>query len=198
MDQVAHWTQNSIAHFVYEISSTFVAQLETKMEQESISRSKLAMLLNKSTGRVSQVFNDPGNLSLRVIVEYARRLGMKVSIVAYDDKDPNNENGPVNPEVFVKCWEKQSRPNNLFELDRIEKTSITTKAITTTLPVAGPAYVYGPVLNAGQTLWANPVTELHPSEGLSSLGSPHLSYVQANWGTALTHPAPRNRKEKAA
>lgn len=116
MEKLAHWTQRSVADFVYNISSNFVAQLETRMEEKEISRSELAARMNKSNGRVSQVFNNPGNLSLRVIVEYARTLDMKVSIVAYDDGDPDNKNGPINPEVFVKSWEKANRPLDLFEV----------------------------------------------------------------------------------
>jgi transcriptional regulator with XRE-family HTH domain len=120
MEQLAHWTQRSVADFVYNISSNFVAQLETRMEEKEISRSELAARLNKSNGRVSQVFNNPGNLSLRVIVEFARTLGMKVGIVAYDDGDPANENGPINPEVFVESWEMAKRPRDLFDLVEVD------------------------------------------------------------------------------
>jgi transcriptional regulator with XRE-family HTH domain len=121
MEKLAHWTQRSVADFVYNISSNFVSQLETRMEEREISRRDLAGILGKSNGRVSQVFNNPGNLSVRVIVEHARALGMKVSIVAYDDDDPKNENGPINPEVFVKSWEKLNRPADLFEVAEVDE-----------------------------------------------------------------------------
>lgn len=117
MENVAHWTQQSIADFVYSISSTFVAQIETKMEEKEISRSEVATRLNKSSGRVSQILNNPGNLSLRVMVETARSLGLKVSVVAYDDNDPTDDNGPIDPDVFVKCWKRAGSPANLFELE---------------------------------------------------------------------------------
>ena len=116
MQDLAHWTQQSVADFVYSISSSFVAQLETKMEEEKISQSDLATSLGKSSGRVSQVFNNPGNLSLRVIVDYARALKMKVSLVAYDDGDPDNTDGPIHPNVFVESWEKLGCPKDLFEV----------------------------------------------------------------------------------
>jgi transcriptional regulator with XRE-family HTH domain len=117
MEAVTHWTQNSTADFVYSISSNFVAQIETKIEEEGISQNEIACKMNKTSGRVSQVLNNPGNLSIRVMVELARALGMKVSIVAYDDHDPNNDSGPVDPDVFVKCWEHAGRPANLFNVD---------------------------------------------------------------------------------
>jgi hypothetical protein len=117
MEKVMHWTQSSIADFIYNISATFVSQLESRMEEREINKSELAIRLQKTNGRVSQVLNDPGNLSLRVIVEYARALGLKVGIIAYDDGDPDNNNGPINPDVFVKSWEKLNRPVDLFEVE---------------------------------------------------------------------------------
>lgn len=117
MERLAHWTQKSTKDFVYAISSNYVAQLETRMEEKGISKSALAGKLGKTSGRVSQVFNNPGNLGLRVIVEFARSLGMKVGIVAYDDNDPSNINGPINPEVFVESWNSLNRPRDLFELE---------------------------------------------------------------------------------
>jgi transcriptional regulator with XRE-family HTH domain len=117
METVAHWTQNSPTDFVYSISSNFIAQIESKIEAEDISQNDIASKMGKTSGRVSQVLNNPGNLSIRVMVELARAMGMKVSIVAYDDHDPTNENGPIDPDVFVKCWEKVGRPANLFKVE---------------------------------------------------------------------------------
>jgi hypothetical protein len=119
MENVAHFTQQSVSAFVLGISSTFVAQIETKMENDDVKRSEVAHRLDKTTGRVSQILNNPGNLSLRVMVEVAGTLGMKVSVLAYDDRDPKNENGPIDPEVFVKCWERAGRPTNLFDFEDV-------------------------------------------------------------------------------
>jgi len=117
MENVAHWTQHSTADFIYSISSTFVAQIEMKMEKEEISQSQIANKLQKSSGRISQLLNNPGNMSIRVMVELARAMGMKVSIVAYEDGDPGNDRGPIDPEVFVKCWERANRPVDLFDVE---------------------------------------------------------------------------------
>jgi transcriptional regulator with XRE-family HTH domain len=87
------------------------------MQNEDISRTELAEKLGKTSGRVSQVLNNPGNLGIRTIVEYTRALGMKVAIIAYDDGDPDNDKGPIIPEVFVRSWEKLDRPNDLFEVE---------------------------------------------------------------------------------
>jgi transcriptional regulator with XRE-family HTH domain len=117
MEAIVHWTQNSTADFIYSISSNFVAQIETKMEEEGVSQNEVAEKMNKTGGRVSQILNNPGNCSIRVMVELARALGMKVSILAYDDSDPGNDRGPIDPDVFVKCWERAGRPANLFEVE---------------------------------------------------------------------------------
>jgi len=138
MSELSHWTQGGIDDFVYSISAGYTAQLEVKMEKEEVSQTELAKRLKKTTGRVSQVLNDPGNLGLKVIVEYAKALGMKVSIVAYDDGDPGNNRGPIRPEVFVKCWEKAKCPTALYEVEGAPKVATKTKG-STNVTVLTPA-----------------------------------------------------------
>jgi predicted XRE-type DNA-binding protein len=113
-----HWTHESTEAFVFCVSSDFVAQLEKKIEEKELKRKELAEALQVSEGRVSQVLNDPGNLTIRKMVEYARALGMKVSVVAYEDGDPENNRGPINAEVFSKCWQLIGKPNDLFAFDQ--------------------------------------------------------------------------------
>lgn len=201
MEQVAHWTQSTAANFVYEISSTFVAQLETKMEKKQISRSELARRLNKTTGRVSQVFNDPGNLGLNLIVEYARELGMKVSIIAYEDGDPHNEKGPINPEVFVKCWEKQGCPANLFEVNEIKGASVSTSAIVTTVPVTGTPHFIGVAYGTGPIIPPNPAAGgVFPKTSdnwiISGLPNIQLPNIQKDWPHQPIPATSQVRKEK--
>jgi len=115
-----HWTEQSLGDFAYWIGSDFTAQIETRLETEDIGKSEFAKLLNLSPSRVSQVLNDPGNLTLGNVVKYARALGMKVALVAYDDADPNNEKGPINAEVFTKCWERLGQPKDFSDLSDIK------------------------------------------------------------------------------
>jgi len=110
-----HWTANSNDAFVYRIASDFIIQLEKKMNGH-ISHTKLAERLGVSKGRVSQVFNNPGNLTLKRMVEYSRALGIKVSVVAYDDGDTENANGPINSEIFYQCWKNCGSPANFYSL----------------------------------------------------------------------------------
>ena len=111
-----HWTERSLEDFMFRIGSDFARELQRDMERLEISQAALASKLGVSEGRVSQVLNNPGNLTLKKIVEYARALGRKVSIVAYDDGDPENRDGPVDAEVFATCWANAGKPKDHFAL----------------------------------------------------------------------------------
>lgn len=118
--QLRHWTARSTLDFVHRISSDFVAQVETKLENAGISHTDLATRLGVSVGRVSQVLNDPGNLTLKNTVQYAQALGMKVAVLAYDDDDPKNKKGPISAAVFNLCWRRAGAPRDFFEFARYE------------------------------------------------------------------------------
>lgn len=111
-----HWTERSVASFVHRIAFDFVTQIQKRMDQARISRKELAKFLRVDPSRVSQVLNSPGNLTLVNAVEYARGAGLKVALVAYDDGDPKNENGPISSEIFEQCWKLQGAPVDFFEL----------------------------------------------------------------------------------
>jgi len=110
-----HWTAESTESFVHRIASDFLAQLETKIEKGEISRSELAHRLDRSPGRVSQLFN-PGNITIGTAVKLVRAMNMKVALVAYDDNDPENHGGPINSEIFSRCWQLTGAPRTFFEL----------------------------------------------------------------------------------
>lgn len=116
MEKLKHWTAKSTDAFVFRISSDFVAQLHVKLEAKGISQSQLAKRIGVTIGRVSQVLNDPGNLTLKGTVKFARALGMKVAVIAYDDGDPMNNKGPVSSEIFHACWSNAGAPRDFFEL----------------------------------------------------------------------------------
>jgi predicted XRE-type DNA-binding protein len=112
-----HYTASDDA-FVSKITFDFVAQLEHRLETSGINQSELAQKLNVSDSAVSQVLNcNRTNFHLKTLVQYARALGMKVAIVAYDDRDPLNENGPVGSEIFRCSWEKIGRPRDIFSVN---------------------------------------------------------------------------------
>lgn len=124
LNRTPHWTTGSTLSVVRWISSDFVAQLETRMEQfDGWNHTELAKRLNVTLSRVSQVMNSPGNLTLKNTVQYAGALGMKVAVLAYDDNDPERTKGPISADVFRACWEKSGCPRNMFEVDAAVTTS---------------------------------------------------------------------------
>lgn len=123
-----HWTETIVEHFRYRITSDFLDQLIKKMKSEKISQAELAKKLRLSPGRVSQILNgEMNNFELESIISYARALGMKVSLVAYDDGDPDNERGPIDAEIFATCWERQGKPVDFFDLQ--ERTNVPTDTV---------------------------------------------------------------------
>jgi transcriptional regulator with XRE-family HTH domain len=112
----AHWSTKSADEFLFRVAADFVRQIETFMDREGVSQSQLAAKLGVSDGRVSQVLNNPGNLTLKKVVEYAMALNQKVALVAYQTSD-SVADAPVMPEVFSRCWDKAGRPRDFFDLD---------------------------------------------------------------------------------
>jgi hypothetical protein len=111
-----HWTAASVNAFVYRIASDFIVQLEKKLGRDGTSHKDLAAKAGVTDGRLSQVFNNPGNLTLKSTVQYAQAAGMKVALVAYEDGDTENNNGPINSEIFSACWKAVGSPHDFFEL----------------------------------------------------------------------------------
>jgi DNA-binding phage protein len=109
-----HWTERSPEDFLYSIASDFIEDLKDKMRELNMNQSKLARDANVDKSYVSRVLKDPGNLTLETIVKFARTVGMKVSIVPYEDSDSDNERGPIDPSVFRRCWEEKGKPADMW------------------------------------------------------------------------------------
>ncbi|MDO9565163.1 MAG: helix-turn-helix transcriptional regulator [Candidatus Desulfaltia sp.] len=150
-----HWTERSNEDFLFRIAADFITQLEDKMESLPMSQDELAQRLNVTKGRVSQILNNPGNITLSKIVKCARTLGLKVSIVAYEDNDPNNENGPINSEVFSICWEKSGKPRDFWAFQEIVSTSSNVQKNINILTAAANEVIR--TLTSGKAEIASPV-----------------------------------------
>jgi transcriptional regulator with XRE-family HTH domain len=145
-----HWTERDIRNLLSRLTFNFVAQLDKKMKSSSMTQAELATKLGVTEGRVSQVLNNESNPTLETIVKYARAIGLKASLVAYEDGDPNNYKGLVNAEVFLTCWERQGKPMNFFDLNKTEEVSAKNHPIrfasTDTSTVGLPRGVGGNIL----------------------------------------------------
>jgi transcriptional regulator with XRE-family HTH domain len=113
-----HWTERSVDDFLYRIAADFITQLENKIQSEPLTKAELAQKLGVSKGRVSQIINNPGNLTLKMIIKCARCLGMKIAVVTYDDGDHENVRGPINSEIFRVCWENSGQPTDFWALEK--------------------------------------------------------------------------------
>ena len=96
-----HWTSDSIEDYLYSVSFGFVAQLQNALHRDALTHKDLSERLGVSESRVSQLLNNPGNLTLRSMVRMSRSLGRKMGVLFYDDADRENAQGPVDPEIFV-------------------------------------------------------------------------------------------------
>ncbi len=148
-----HWTEKSTDDFLFRIGADFVAQLESKMEALPMKQSELAEELGVTKGRISQIFNEPGNLTLNLIIKCARAVGMKASVVAYDDGDKKNERGPIHSEIFRMCWERQGSPADIWSF---KERSAQTVVIINTAPCvyerSGMLLPHG-IANSASLLW---------------------------------------------
>lgn len=165
-----HYTSANDEAFISRITFDFVAQLEHRLETSGSSQSELAQKLDVSESAVSQVLNcNRPNLNLRTMVKYAHALGMKVAIVAYDDCDPRNENGPIGSEIFTQSWEKIGKPRDVWS---VNEASYATKQYLHTVHY----WTYG---------WANPTF----SAVYGTIGElPHITkFVPQSENVTLSH-----------
>lgn len=113
--KATHWTERSPEDFVYSIASDFIEKLQEKMDALPMTKTELAKAAKVSKGYISRKFKDPGNLELRTIVKLARVVGLKVSILGYEDiNDPDNSRGPIGADVFHKAWENAGHPSDMW------------------------------------------------------------------------------------
>jgi len=140
-----HWTERSIEDYHFRIASDFISQLEEKMEDDGISQVELAKLTGLSKGRISQVINNPGNITVKIIVKFARALGLKVSLLAYNDGDPGNTRGPINSEIFRICWENSGKPLDFWSVQEAFGNRQSASSSNGTYWTLTPDYVQGAI-----------------------------------------------------
>jgi hypothetical protein len=131
-----HWTAQSTDNFLHRITFDFVQQVEHALVGKKENQAALATKLGLTEGRVSQTLNNPSSMSLRTIVKYARAVGKKVAVVLYDDSDPANSTGPINSEIFFRCWEQAGRPRDFFELETATTAENTHYIVLSSLPIS--------------------------------------------------------------
>ena len=117
--RATHWTERSKDDFRYSVAFDFMCHVEDRLKSLDWSQDRLAEEIGVSKGRISQLLNNPGNLTLKTMVSIVRSLSMKFSIVSYDDADSINVNGPIASNVFLSCWAELNKPCNLWEVEDV-------------------------------------------------------------------------------
>jgi hypothetical protein len=112
-----HWAFDDQTSLQTRIASDFLAQIEKIIADKDWSHADLAKALDVTEGRVSQVFNNPGNLTLRSMTKFALSVNMLVSVVAYKMNDHIRQSGPVGADVFEACWSKLGKPMTHWDLE---------------------------------------------------------------------------------
>lgn len=105
-----HWTAKNSENLRYFVAADFVEQLRDCIDLRGFTQRQLADKLQVNESRISQVFNDPGNLTLNTMVEWTHALGFKTSIVVYDAGDLSNVRGSLSGSIFAECWRKVGAP----------------------------------------------------------------------------------------
>jgi len=122
--ETPHWTSESLEAFIHRITFDFVTKVAKYLETKPLTQADLAKKLSISEGAVSQVLNTPRNLTLKTVVKYARAVGLKIALVAYDDGDPENKRGPINSEIFTACWENAGSPSDFRSLSPMTAATV--------------------------------------------------------------------------
>ena len=172
--ETKHWTERSVNDFLYRIGADFVRQIEKVMEETGTTNVALAEKLGVSASRVSQVLNNPGNLTLRAVIRFARAFGHKVSVVTYDDGDPQNETGPVRAEIFASCWESAGRPSDYFQTSESQVSTNEPFIIIVTrnrMDEQAPVFHFEPRQGSNQCGQDGVARRLYPGGGLHDFAS---------------------------
>jgi transcriptional regulator with XRE-family HTH domain len=166
-----NWTEQNIENFLSRITFDFITQLEKKMESLPITQAELAKKLKLSESRVSQILNGSHNLELKSIIKYARALGLKIAVVAYDDNDPDNTRGLINSEIFSICWERQEKPVDFFAFEEsTPKSNVAISPKFATEPITQPekGHYAQSYLTAVESAQTNNDTTSNTSAGVST------------------------------
>jgi len=95
--------------FAHIVSQDLVSQINRHVEASVHTRSQISEFMEVTKARVSQILNSPGNMTIRTMVRVVRVLGLKVTVLVYED---TSIEGPLDPAVFLACWEKCGKPTD--------------------------------------------------------------------------------------
>jgi transcriptional regulator with XRE-family HTH domain len=108
-----HWTERSIADYTAKLFYDFIDQLNLiDFKDFKAVAKKMGVTIN----RIQQILRGESYPTLPTIVKLIKAIDSDVAIIVYK-KD--KEIPPINPQIFVRCWEYMGKPIDFFALDYI-------------------------------------------------------------------------------
>jgi transcriptional regulator with XRE-family HTH domain len=101
----------------YRIVADFLVQIDQMLVEKDMTHADLAERSGVTPGRISQIFNNPGNVTMDTVVALADAVGFSVSLVACDMGKKAPERGYVLAGILAECWRRMGRPTNYFDLE---------------------------------------------------------------------------------
>jgi transcriptional regulator with XRE-family HTH domain len=100
-------TEKAIQDAMYFSSYGFLDEIEDRLEELGMQRKDLARKVDVTEGRISQIFRNPGNLTLKLVAKIAHAVDLKISLVPYEASQL------LHPQVFTHCWRTCGRPQGV-------------------------------------------------------------------------------------
>lgn len=119
-----HWTEESTDAYKYALTFDFIDQVEAQIELKGITFEQLAVTVNYSPESLKKLFENPWDMTIEFMIKLCKAVGMKLSLLAYDDNDPENYGGPINSQIILNCWEDRGKPKNMFDLGEVDENIV--------------------------------------------------------------------------
>ena len=113
---MSHWTEEGPTAFVHALVTSYVRDLNALLSSIEMGTKELGERSGLGKQAAQSTLENVLRWTTEKMVFWARTAGLKVSIVVYDDGDPDNEKGPVDSRCFYACWKKCGSPRTVKEL----------------------------------------------------------------------------------
>jgi transcriptional regulator with XRE-family HTH domain len=110
---------NDVEAAKHHVSFDFILSLQVRMQEKGITVKDLADKVGLTEARVNQFFKSPRKMTLETMNDWALAVGLKLSVVVYDDGDLKHI--PVFGETFNHLWITHGKPYSFNECEAIRK-----------------------------------------------------------------------------
>lgn len=104
------YNKKNVADMKAAMLVDFADAIWLQLEKRGMKKEVLADILGINPEQVSRMLHNPLKLSVYNIAKLAVALGLKVTLLTYEDDDPDHLAGAIHPEVFRTSWEQAGKP----------------------------------------------------------------------------------------